>query len=121
MRTRMSTLKPDSVNFTVKRGITFTRTLRYKGPSGIPINLTSCSVVMEIREKPYHGSELLHTVNITISSPATDGVMVIVIDADESSAFVWNEGFYDVVLTDSLNATRVLFSGRLVVTQAISV
>lgn len=91
----------------VKQGATFGRGWLVR-VNGVPIDET-WTARGQIRSRV--GGPLLHDLAPSVNA---DGSVVFIIDADESSAWAWRKGVYDIEVSNSDNTiTRRVAEGKV--------
>lgn len=104
--------KPAKHKFTIYRGATFRKKLRWSAPSKAPIDLTGCIVRMQVREEYESPLPLLELTTenggITID-PEEVGVMHFYISDADTSACLWDGGVFDIeIVHPGGDVTRVV-------------
>lgn len=116
------------LNLAIDQGATFLKTVTWStGPkrSPVPVDLTDCSARMQVREKLTSTETLLEltTGNGGITLGETDGKITLRIEADETAAFTWNTGVYDLEIsfpTSPEPTVRRLLSGTVSVSPEVT-
>lgn len=94
---------PGKLNLTVYKGSTYRYKIELLQANKTPLDLTGCSVAMQVRARPGL-SELFLDLTvagyISITNPVA-GEITLEIPADDSEAFDFVSGFYDVKVTFS--------------------
>ena len=92
---------PGKLNLTVYKGSTYKYKIELLQANKTPIDLTGCSVAMQVRARPGL-SELFLDLGeagyITITDPVK-GEITLEIPSDDSANFDFVSGFYDVKVT----------------------
>jgi len=107
-------------DFVFDQGTTISRRLVWKR-NGIPVDLTGWNARMEIKDKV--GGTMLFRLdpdNGRLALGGEDGSIDIHITADESSAWPWKLGVYDIeVIDDNGNVGRLL-QGKVKISQEVT-
>ncbi len=102
-------------DFTIEQGTTFTRNVQWKDSSGNPVDLTSYTAAMKIRESYDSGSALVSLTSgggdITIT--AVTGTLTITISATATAALDFDRGVYDLELDDGSGVKTRLLEGHV--------
>ena len=96
-------------NITIEQGANFSRTITYKDSNGDPINLSTYTARMQIREN-YNFPILvsLTTENGGITLGGSEGTIVIQISAVDSALLDFDSGIHDLELVQVENVTRII-------------
>jgi len=90
----------------IEQGATFRRTLTVKA-AGVAVNLTGYTARAMIRAKIADAAPLW-TISCTIPTPANGQIIMLITD-EETAAFTWKSGVWDLELvTPSGDVTRLL-------------
>ena len=99
-------------DFTIEQGATFSRVVTWKDAAGTPINLTSYTAAMQIRETKDASSAIATSAGIsptiTLTLGGAAGTITISISATVTAAFTFETAYYDLELTLSGVVTRLL-------------
>lgn len=118
-------MKPARVDLIIYRGSTFSKTFQWKtGETPTPVDLTGCSIKMQIRENP--GTAILDELStansrITITD-AVNGKFSLKVSNSESTSYTFSSGKYDIEITfpGTLDVYRVI-QGTVTIDQEITV
>jgi hypothetical protein len=102
-----------NVLFTIEIGATFTRTLKWKDRTGVPINLAGYTADMQLRSNVASETILieLSTTNGKITFTEASGEIHLKIPTAETSTITWDTAVFDLLLTDSGGDTIRLIEG----------
>lgn len=102
------------VDFRCKQGTTWKLELRFKLPDNSPYPLTDCSFAAQIR-KHYKDLEPIAIFTPTISIPEEDGIVFLLIDADDTEDIPIGRYVYDVELTTPDNEVMRVVEGKITI------
>ncbi len=112
---------PAQLDIKLQRNEDWARRLRITSPDGVPIDLTGCSLAMQVREKL--NQNLVAEADVSVADPLT-GEADLALSAREGSdlssygqSIQDAELFHDLRLVDGAGTRVVLFSGRLILTR----
>ena len=113
-------MTPEKYNFICPQGATFSKELTWE-IDGSPVDLTSYSAKMQVREKYTSTSTILDlsSTNGDITLGGDEGTILIEIDSDTTKDIVAKEYVYDLELVSSSTVTR-LIEGRFIVTPEVT-
>jgi hypothetical protein len=110
-------------NFEVDQNTTFTFTVEYKDNDGLPINLTDCSVKMQVRDTK-GGSKLAFSLTSPAGGILLDqalGKITIKMTPTQTNKLFYPKSSYDIMLTDSnLNKTKLL-EGFITLSRSVTI
>lgn len=108
-------------DITCEQGATFQRVLTWKGSNGNPINLTSYTAAMQVRDTACGQTKILEatTANSKIVLGGALGTITITVSATDTAALPVGEFVYDLELTLSGTVTRLL-AGSFTVTKEVT-
>lgn len=93
-------------NITIEQGATFSRSLRFTGSDGTPIDLTECTLRGQVRST--YDAPAKTDISFSVTAPET-GVAVMSIAASATTLIDWRKGVYDVErVNQDLTVDRVL-------------
>jgi hypothetical protein len=107
-------MKPAEIDLTIYKGSTFSKTFQWKtGTPATPVNLTGCSLRMQIRKTAKSSTVLAEFTSENAKLyfvDAASGIFKLDISATESSEFTFSEGVYsiEVVYPDGIVVYRLI-------------
>jgi hypothetical protein len=115
-------MQPAPYDIEIIQGQTFSRALVWKDGDGEPIDLTGYAARMQIRRSKASPDVLfeLTTGNGRIAIDGAAGKVTLTITADESAAFTWRRGVYDLELEASDGVVRRLLEGAVEVNREVT-
>ena len=125
-------------SFVIEQGATLDLEVVYKDSSGIPINLAGYTAAMQIRDSvagttlhatltssfgdiysKTSGSAFLSLSGSNLTTSQTSGSIGVYIGHTVTNAFTFNEGYYDLELTNGQTRVRLL-EGKVQVTKQVT-
>lgn len=107
-------MTPASVDLTIYKGSTFSRQVQWKtGTPALPVNITGCTLRMQIRGKITDASVILSLTTENggiVITDAVNGKFSVVIEASASTAVAATSGVYDleIVMPDTTTVYRLM-------------
>ena len=100
------------LNITIDQGETYTNTNSVFLADGVTaMNLTGYTVASKMRK--HYTSTASHTINTTITSPATNGLIDSSLSATETSAITAGYYVYDLEITSSGGVVTRVVEGKI--------
>lgn len=114
-------MTPGKYNLVCPQGATFSKQLTW-AIDGDPVDLTSYTARMQVREKYTSTSTILNltTENGGITLGDDEGTILIDIDATTTSGIVAKDYVYDLELISSSSIVTRLLEGRFIVTPEVT-
>lgn len=93
-----------------EQGATFSRVITYQGADGAPIDLTTYTARMQVRETAESGTTLLNltTENGGIALGNVAGTVTLTATATQTAGIAAGEWVYDIELVSGATVTRLL-------------
>jgi hypothetical protein len=115
-------MKPAAYDIEIIQGQTFDCPVVWKDGDGEPIDLTGYSARMQIRRSKASPDVLfeLTTGNGRIAIDGPAGKATLTITAEESAAFTWRRGVYDLELVAADSVVRRLLEGAVEVNREVT-
>lgn len=114
---------PAVVNLTIYQGATFRSLSTWKsGTPSLPVDLTGCTARMQIR--PTIASTTVYVTlttengGITLGDDA--GTVAVFISDEDTAAFTWATGFYDLEIEFPSGDVRRLLAGKVKVSPEVT-
>lgn len=109
------------INLQIEQGATFHPTWTWKSgateATAVPVDLTGCTARMQIREDE-DGSTILYeltTENSKIILGDIAGTIEVIISDEDSAAFTWDNGVYDLEIEFTDGTVRRWSQGSVIV------
>ena len=115
--------KPAKLKLTIYQGATFRKRLTWKaGTPAVPVDLTGCTARMQVREEVDSPAALLTltTENGGIALGGAAGTIELVVEAEDSAAFTWNSGAWDLEIVHPGGEVTRLAQGSVVVSPEVT-
>lgn len=125
-------------SFVIEQGATLDLEIVYKDSSGTPVNLSGYTAAMQIRDttggttlhatltssfgdiySKTSGSAFLSLSGSNLTTSQTSGSIGVYIGHTVTNAFTFNEGYYDLELTNGQTRVRLL-EGKVQVTKQVT-
>lgn len=112
-------------NLTFEQSATFQHTLRWKDPSGAPIDLTGWRIRLQVRPTPESAIKYVDfdsnalTQGQHISTLGASGSFTIQFDPEFTAALVFRRGEYNLTATSPGGITYRLHEGRAMVSPGV--
>ena len=107
----------------IDQNATYTRIITWllvTGASKLPVNLTSCTASMQIRQYPL-STTVLYDASADITLGGAAGTITLSIPSAATENFTWWSGVYDLLITDTYGNVTRLLSGKVTVCQGVTV
>lgn len=111
------------LNLKIDQGATFTKVVTWKtGSPALPVNLTGCSARMQVRETLEATEKLLELTseNGGITLGGALGTVALRVEADDTAAFTWSSGVYDLEIEFVGGTVRRLLAGTVTVSPEVT-
>ncbi len=115
-------MKPAGYDIEIIQGQTLVRAVLWKDADGEPVDLTGYSARMQIRRSKSSSDVLfeLTTANGRIAIDGAAGKVTLTFTAEESAAFTWRRGVYDLELEAGDGVVRRLLEGAVEVNREVT-
>ena len=115
-------MKPAGYDIEIIQGQTFARAVVWKDSDGEPIDLTGYGARMQVRRSKASPDVLfeLTTANGRVAIDGAAGKVTLTITAEESAAFTWRRGVYDLELEAGDGVVRRLLEGAVEVNREVT-
>jgi len=112
----------DSANIEIEQGTTWDKTLTYKDPTGVAIDLTGYTARMSLKAAVTDTATLdsLTTGNSRIVLGGAAGTIQIIFSDAVTSAYTFTTALYDFELIDGSGNVSRLFKGKIIVIPEIT-
>lgn len=115
---------PAKLKLTIYQGATFRKRLTWKGPlpAQTPIDLTGCTARMQVRPEVESSTVLLEltTANGGITLGGVAGTIELFVSDDDSAAFTWQSGSWDLEIEFPGGDVRRLAQGTVNVSPEVT-
>lgn len=110
-------------NTTIEKGATFELTVTYNDSAGVPVNLTTWTVRMQVRETPGSDTAILTSEGgsptIVLTKNST-GVISATVSATNTAALTPSTAFYDIEAQTSAGVVRRVLQGRIIISPEVT-
>ena len=104
---------PTEIDLTVYKGNDYSKTFELKDSSGVAIDLTGWSAKSQVRTRNKRAATLTVEFTATISTPETDGEVVISLTDTQTGAITRSSGYWDLMLTDDADFDEIYVFGTV--------
>jgi hypothetical protein len=119
-------MEPTTLNLTIYQGATYRKTINWSAgdPTALPVNLTGCTLRMQIRESMSASAAILTLTNsnggIIVDADPTTGSFELFISATNTAGITVSQAVYDleVVFTDG-DVVRLL-QGKVTISKEVT-
>lgn len=109
-------------NLSVEKGASYEQIIRWTDDDGAPINLTSATAKMQVRQATNVSTVLFEasTANGKLAIAGDAGQITLTITAAESAAFTWSFGKYDLEVTTAGGLVYRLLRGTISISAEVT-
>jgi hypothetical protein len=114
--------KPAKINLPFRQGSTFRKRLRWKSPTGAPIDLTGCMARLQVREEVESPTVLvdLTTENGGLALGGVEGTIDLFVSAADTAAYAWESGVHDLEIEHPNGDVTALAYGGASLTKEVT-
>lgn len=114
--------KAAKLKLSINQGATYPKRLRWRAPSGAPIDLTGCKARMQLRSEVDSPLVLLEltTENGRILLGGTEGTIDLLISAADTAAIAWESAVWDLEIEFPDGTVHRLAQGSCTVSREVT-
>lgn len=109
-------------DFTIEQGVTLSKSFIWKDSAGVAVNLTGYTARMQIRREVNATTTYLSATNTNgkLVIDAANGKITLSLTDEETSAFTWPTGVYDLEVEASDGTVTRLVQGTITISQEVT-